>query len=106
MKRRDYVGLTFRIKSLIHLKLGRCFIFRILYTYIFSPNGNCFDNIIFTCRKDIGYDGWRLDYVRGFWGGYVKDYMEVTEPYFAVGEYWDSLSYSYGEMDRSVNQII
>ncbi|KAL1806351.1 hypothetical protein ACET3Z_029419 [Daucus carota] len=52
-------------------------------------------------RKDIGYDGWRLDYVRGFWGGYVKDYMEVTEPYFAVGEYWDSLSYSYGEMDHN-----
>lgn len=22
-----------------------------------------------------GYDGWRLDYVRGFWGGYVKNYM-------------------------------
>lgn len=52
-------------------------------------------------RKEIGYDGWRLDFVRGFWGGYVKDYMEVTEPYFAVGEYWDSLSYTYGEMDHN-----
>ncbi|XP_047061645.1 alpha-amylase 3, chloroplastic-like isoform X1 [Lolium rigidum] len=50
-------------------------------------------------RKEVGYDGWRLDFVRGFWGGYVKDYMEATEPYFAVGEYWDSLSYTYGEMD-------
>ncbi|KAG9140183.1 hypothetical protein Leryth_015799 [Lithospermum erythrorhizon] len=50
-------------------------------------------------RKDIGYDGWRLDFVRGFWGGYVKDYLDATEPYFAVGENWDSLSYSYGEMD-------
>ncbi|XP_057543598.1 alpha-amylase 3, chloroplastic [Amaranthus tricolor] len=50
-------------------------------------------------RKDIGYDGWRLDFVRGFWGGYVKDYIDATEPYFAVGEYWDSLSYTYGEMD-------
>jgi len=52
-----------------------------------------------TCRKDIGYDGWRLDFVRGFWGGYVKDYIEASKPYFAVGEYWDSLSYTYGEMD-------
>ncbi|KAL7149010.1 hypothetical protein ABFS83_05G011200 [Erythranthe nasuta] len=52
-------------------------------------------------RKEIGYDGWRLDFVRGFWGGYVKDYMESTEPYFAVGEYWDSLSYTYGEMDHN-----
>ncbi|GJU18884.1 alpha-amylase 3, chloroplastic-like protein [Tanacetum coccineum] len=52
-------------------------------------------------RKEIGYDGWRLDYVRGFWGGYVKEYMEASEPYFSVGEYWDSLSYTYGEMDHN-----
>ncbi|KAM0987281.1 hypothetical protein ACFX13_011636 [Malus domestica] len=52
-------------------------------------------------RDDIGYDGWRLDFVRGFWGGYVKDYMDASEPYFAVGEYWDSLSYTYGEMDHN-----
>ena len=49
-------------------------------------------------RKEIGYDGWRLDFARGFWGGYVKDYIDASEPYFAVGEYWDSLSYTYGEM--------
>ncbi|KAK4261171.1 hypothetical protein QN277_004209 [Acacia crassicarpa] len=52
-------------------------------------------------RKEIGYDGWRLDFVRGFWGGYVKDYMDASEPYFAVGEYWDSLSYTYGELDKN-----
>ncbi|PPD80661.1 hypothetical protein GOBAR_DD22412 [Gossypium barbadense] len=52
-------------------------------------------------REEIGYDGWRLDFVRGFWGGYVKDYLEASGPYFAVGEYWDSLSYTYGEMDHN-----
>lgn len=52
-------------------------------------------------RNDVGYDGWRLDFVRGFWGGYVKDYMDASEPYFAVGEYWDSLSYTYGVMDHN-----
>lgn len=52
-------------------------------------------------RKEIGYDGWRLDFVRGFWGGYVKDYLDASEPHFAVGEYWDSLSYTYGEMDHN-----
>ncbi|KAL6567729.1 Alpha-amylase A type-3 [Orobanche gracilis] len=52
-------------------------------------------------REEIGYDGWRLDFVRGFWGGYVKDYLEASEPYFAVGEFWDSLSYTYGEMDHN-----
>ncbi|KAE8023319.1 hypothetical protein FH972_009029 [Carpinus fangiana] len=51
-------------------------------------------------RNEIGYDGWRLDFARGFWGGYVKDYLEASEPFFAVGEYWDSLSYTYGEMDH------
>lgn len=51
-------------------------------------------------REAIGYDGLRLDFVRGFWGGYVKDYIEASEPYFAVGEYWDSLNYTYGEMDH------
>ncbi|XP_031402932.1 alpha-amylase 3, chloroplastic isoform X2 [Punica granatum] len=52
-------------------------------------------------RKEIGYDGWRLDFVRGFWGGYVKDYLEASEPYFTVGEFWDSLSYTYGDMDHN-----
>ncbi|XP_057482470.1 alpha-amylase 3, chloroplastic-like isoform X2 [Actinidia eriantha] len=42
-----------------------------------------------------------LCWLRGFWGGYVKDYLDSSEPYFAVGEYWDSLSYTYGEMDHN-----
>ncbi|CAK9172203.1 unnamed protein product [Ilex paraguariensis] len=56
---------------------------------------------LYWLRKEIGYDGWRLDFVRGFWGGYVKDYLDASEPYFALGEYWDSLSYTYGEMDHN-----
>lgn len=31
----------------------------------------------------------------------MKDYLEASEPYFAVGEFWDSLSYTYGEMDHN-----
>lgn len=27
--------------------------------------------------------------------------MEASEPYFVVGEYWDSLSYEYGEMEHN-----
>ena len=38
-------------------------------------------------RTHIGYDGWRLDYVRGFHGSHVKDYMEASAPQFAVGEW-------------------
>ncbi|MCO5602610.1 hypothetical protein L7F22_056744 [Adiantum nelumboides] len=49
-------------------------------------------------RTEIGYDGWRLDFVRGFWGGYVKEYIEATSPAFAIGEYWDSLAYEGGNV--------
>ncbi|XP_057762914.1 alpha-amylase 3, chloroplastic-like [Arachis stenosperma] len=52
-------------------------------------------------RKEVGYDGWRLDFARGFWGGYVKDYIQASDPYFAVGEFWDSLSYTDGELDHN-----
>eukprot|EP00976_Prorocentrum_cordatum_P091489 1188560-Prorocentrum_minimum.AAC.1 len=54
-------------------------------------------------KSHAGYDGWRLDFVRGFWGGYVKEYLAGTDPKFAVGEYWDSLSYSGNLMDY--NQV-
>ncbi|KAL2634517.1 hypothetical protein R1flu_005996 [Riccia fluitans] len=53
-------------------------------------------------RTEIGFDGWRLDYVRGFWGGYVKEYIEATDPAFSIGEYWDSLAYDGGQV--SYNQ--
>ncbi|KAH7425704.1 hypothetical protein KP509_11G067000 [Ceratopteris richardii] len=49
-------------------------------------------------RTEIGFDGWRLDFVRGFWGGYVKEYIEATAPVFAIGEYWDSLAYEGGNV--------
>ena len=35
----------------------------------------------------------RLDFVKGFHGSHVKDYVEASSPDFTVGEYWDSLSY-------------
>lgn len=49
-------------------------------------------------RNEIGFDGWRLDFVRGFSGGYVKEYIEVSNPAFAIGEYWDSLAYEGGNL--------
>ncbi|XXG46633.1 hypothetical protein AAC387_Pa02g1430 [Persea americana] len=53
-------------------------------------------------RNDIGFDGWRLDFVRGFSGGYVKEYIQASNPAFAIGEYWDSLAYEGGNL--SYNQ--
>ncbi|XP_057822676.1 uncharacterized protein LOC131035073 isoform X1 [Cryptomeria japonica] len=49
-------------------------------------------------RTDIGFDGWRLDFARGFWGGYVKEYIEASNPAFSIGEYWDSLAYEGGNL--------
>nr|XP_043631964.1 alpha-amylase 3, chloroplastic-like [Erigeron canadensis] len=49
-------------------------------------------------RNNIGYDGWRLDFVRGFSGEYVKEYIEASNPAFAIGEYWDSLAYEGGNL--------
>ena len=48
-------------------------------------------------------NGWRLDYVRGFSGVYVKKYMEATDVHFGVGEYWDTLSYDYDTPNHDQN---
>eukprot|EP00271_Cylindrocystis_brebissonii_P013286 TRINITY_DN329_c0_g3_i1.p1 TRINITY_DN329_c0_g3~~TRINITY_DN329_c0_g3_i1.p1 ORF type:complete len:534 (-),score=92.49 TRINITY_DN329_c0_g3_i1:719-2320(-) len=47
-------------------------------------------------KHDIGFDGWRYDFVKGFGGTYVGLYNERTQPEFSVGEYWTSLSYGDG----------
>ncbi|PSC70086.1 alpha amylase domain [Micractinium conductrix] len=46
-------------------------------------------------RQHVGFDGWRLDFVKGFHGSHVKDYLEASCPEFVVGEYWDSLAYGF-----------
>ncbi|KAK9908484.1 hypothetical protein WJX75_008568 [Coccomyxa subellipsoidea] len=61
-------------------------------------------------REHVGFDGWRLDFVRGFHGSHVRDYMLSSSPTFVVGEFWDSLSYNGGipehNQDRHRQQII
>ncbi|KDP29720.1 hypothetical protein JCGZ_18655 [Jatropha curcas] len=44
-------------------------------------------------KSDIGFDGWRFDFVKGYAPRFTKLYMENTSPDFAVGEKWDSLAY-------------
>ncbi|UII26040.1 alpha-amylase [Fulvivirga maritima] len=39
-------------------------------------------------RDSLGFDGWRFDYVKGFGGWVVKEWMDNVGG-FAVGEYWD-----------------
>lgn len=44
-------------------------------------------------KSEIGFDGWRFDFVKGYAPSITKIYMENTSPDFAVGEKWDSLAY-------------
>jgi len=48
---------------------------------------------------DVGFDSFRFDFTKGYSGTYVKEYLEASGPDFAVGEFWDSLSYSGGGVD-------
>ncbi|XP_021752946.1 alpha-amylase-like [Chenopodium quinoa] len=44
-------------------------------------------------KAEIGFDGWRFDFVKGYAPSITKIYMEKTTPDFAVGELWDSINY-------------
>lgn len=39
----------------------------------------------------IGFDGFRYDMVIGYDGKYLSQYNQHSQPYFSVGEYWESL---------------
>jgi hypothetical protein len=50
-------------------------------------------------KTDIGFDGWRYDFVHGYDGKYIKEYNDATSPYFSVGEILE------GNRDRIVKWI-
>jgi hypothetical protein len=41
-------------------------------------------------KNVIGYDGWRYDLVKGFWGQHLKQYNQAAGAYLSVGEFYDS----------------
>jgi len=40
--------------------------------------------------KEIGFQGWRFDEVRGYAGAFVALYNRASRPYLSVGEFWDA----------------
>ncbi|XP_031128289.1 alpha-amylase-like [Ipomoea triloba] len=44
-------------------------------------------------KSEIGFDGWRFDFVRGYAASITKIYMENTSPEFAVGEFWNDMAH-------------
>ena len=55
----------------------------------------------------MGFDGWRFDFVKGYGGERVREYIEATQPQVAVGEFWDDCGYE-GEHGNQLcaNQVI
>lgn len=49
--------------------------------------------------KNIGFQGWRFDFVKGYAGEYTRMYIDETVPAMAVGEFWDSCSYTDGVLN-------
>ena len=39
-------------------------------------------------KNDIGFEGWRYDYVKGYAPRHLGEYNYNTNPYISVGEYW------------------
>ena len=52
-------------------------------------------------KNEIGYDGWRYDFVKGFNGANNKMYNQAAGGYMSVGEYYDA---SYDEMVNWVKE--
>ncbi len=41
----------------------------------------------------MGFDGWRFDFVKGYAGERVREYVAATRPALAFGEFWDACAY-------------
>ncbi|KAL8144028.1 hypothetical protein V2J09_017060 [Rumex salicifolius] len=47
-------------------------------------------------KSDVGFDGFRFDFAKGYAASVMKNYIRNTSPDFAVGEVWDSMQYGDG----------
>ena len=45
-------------------------------------------------KHEIGFGGWRFDFVKGYGGQFTGEYVADTQPFVAVGEHWVSCNYS------------
>ncbi len=57
-------------------------------------------------RREVGFDGWRFDFVKGYRGERVHEYVEATQPAVAFGEFWDACAYEGKHGDQlCANQV-
>ncbi len=45
-------------------------------------------------KSEVGFDGWRFDYTKGYGGEYAGEYVEQTSACFSVGELWTDMNYN------------
>ena len=55
-------------------------------------------------KSDVGFDGWRLDFAKGYSPAIARMYVESTKPSFVVAEIWNSLSYTDGKPSANQDQ--
>lgn len=54
-------------------------------------------------KDNVGYDGWRYDYARGFAPAYLLGYNRATTPAFAVAEIWDDMDLAATDAHRQAS---
>ncbi|KAF3785266.1 Alpha-amylase isozyme 3D [Nymphaea thermarum] len=42
-------------------------------------------------KSDVGFDGWRLDFVKGYSTDITKGYIDQARPEFVIGEVWTTM---------------
>ncbi|KAL2631868.1 hypothetical protein R1flu_016554 [Riccia fluitans] len=50
-------------------------------------------------KNDIGFDGWRYDFAKGYHSRFVGLYNEKTQPQFSVGEVWGTMNYQNSTLE-------
>nr|QKY15147.1 alpha-amylase (AMY) [Polytomella parva] len=57
-------------------------------------------------HEDIGFEGWRLDFVRGYGARFVKEYIDytTTDKSFNVGEFWVDSRWNGSELEYNQDE--
>ncbi|CAI6010953.1 unnamed protein product [Closterium sp. NIES-65] len=50
-------------------------------------------NWLLWMKREVGFDGWRFDFAKGYGAEFVGKYCRATEPTLAVGEVWTAMRY-------------
>uniref|UniRef100_A0A7S0XFN2 alpha-amylase n=2 Tax=Mantoniella antarctica TaxID=81844 RepID=A0A7S0XFN2_9CHLO len=50
-------------------------------------------------KNDVGFGGWRFDFVKGYGGQFTGEYVGETQPFVAVGEHWVSCNYNGSNLE-------